>query len=101
MARHVVVAGGALHVDAVHDRQQDAVLDDHRRVDVRGTTVSHHIRQLRLERARLELRQPGCQGRSITDIPWRCGSSDLTAFSRAFRAAYGTTPTRYRSGTAR
>ena len=70
----------------------------HRLFALRQSTVSQQIKHLRLERARLELRHPGCHGRSISDISWRCGFPDLATFSRAFRTAYGTTPTRYRSG---
>lgn len=69
----------------------------HRLFALRQSTVSRHIQHLRLERARLELRHPGRQDRSITDIAWRWGFADLATFSRAFRAAYGTTPTRYRA----
>lgn len=73
----------------------------HRLFASRGTTVSQQILRLRLERARLDLRQPGCRSRSITDISRQAGFSDLATFSRAFRTAYGTTPTQYRSGTTR
>jgi AraC-like DNA-binding protein len=69
----------------------------HRLFGSRGITVSQRILQLRLERARVELGHPGCRGRSITDISWHWGFSDLATFSRAFRTAYGTTPTQYRS----
>lgn len=68
----------------------------HRLFVSRGITVSQQILRLRLERARLELRQPGSRS-SITDISRRWGFSDLATFSRAFRTAYGTTPTRHRS----
>ena len=69
----------------------------HRLFAQRQSTVSRHIQHLRLERARLELRHPRGRDRSITDISWRCGFPDLATFSRAFRSAYGTTPSRYRS----
>ncbi|CCH87318.1 Transcriptional regulator, AraC family [Modestobacter italicus] len=69
----------------------------HRLFALRQSTVSRHVQHLRLERARLELRHPTCRDRSITDIAWRWGFADLATFSRAFRAAYGTTPSRYRT----
>ena len=72
----------------------------HRLFAGRGTTVSQQIRQRRLERACLELRRPGSQ-LSITDISWRWGFPDVATFSRAFRAAYATTPTRYRTASNR
>lgn len=68
----------------------------HRLFASRGTTVSQQVLRLRLERARLELRQPSCRDRSITDVARQSGFSDLATFSRAFRTAYGTTPTQYR-----
>ncbi|WP_336026839.1 helix-turn-helix domain-containing protein [Geodermatophilus sp. FMUSA9-8] len=68
----------------------------HRLFAARGTTVTRQVQQLRLERARLDLRRPG--DRSITDIACAWGFADLATFSRAFRAAYGTTPSRYRAG---
>lgn len=70
----------------------------HRLFATRGTSVSQQILRLRLERARHDLRSPSSGATSITDISWRWGFSDLATFSRAFRAAYGTTPTRFRSG---
>jgi AraC-like DNA-binding protein len=72
----------------------------HRLFASRGSTVSQQILHLRLERARLDLRQPGARGRTITDVSWRWGFPDLPAFSRAFRTAYGVTPTQYRSASA-
>ncbi len=70
----------------------------HRLFAGRGSTVAHQIQHQRLERARLELRHPAYDGRSITDISRRWGFPDLATFSRAFRTAYGTTPTQCRSG---
>lgn len=69
----------------------------HRLFAGRGDTVSHHVQRLRLERARVELRHPSFDQRSVTDISRRWGFPDLATFSRAFRQAYGTTPTQYRS----
>jgi AraC-like DNA-binding protein len=70
----------------------------HRLFAARGTTVSRYVQRLRLERSALDLRRPGGPDRSITDVATRWGFPDLATFSRAFRAAYGTTPTRYRAG---
>lgn len=69
----------------------------HRLFAGRGSTVTQQIQHLRLERSRLELRHPGYDGRSITDISRHWGFPDLATFSRAFRTAYGTTPTQCRS----
>ncbi len=69
----------------------------HRLFAGRGSTVTQQIQHLRLERTRLELRHPGYDSRSITDISRHWGFPDLATFSRAFRTAYGTTPTQCRS----
>lgn len=69
----------------------------HRLFAGRGCTVAQQIQQLRLERARLDLRHPGGAGRSVTEIARAWGFTDLPGFSRAFRTAYGTTPTGFRS----
>ncbi len=70
----------------------------HRLFAGRGTTVSHHVQHLRLERARVELRHPSFDLRSITDISRRWGFADLATFSRVFKQAYDLTPTQYRNG---
>jgi AraC-like DNA-binding protein len=69
----------------------------HRLFAGRGSTVTQQIQHLRLERSRLDLRHPGYDSQSITDIARRWGFPDLATFSRAFRTAYGTTPTQCRS----
>jgi hypothetical protein len=51
----------------------------------------------RLERCRRELLDPRCADRSITEVSRRWGFADLPAFSRAFRAAYGTSPREWRA----
>jgi AraC-like DNA-binding protein len=69
----------------------------HRLFAGRGRTVTQQIQHLRLERCQLELRHQGYDDRSITEIAWRWGFPDLATFSRAFRNAYGMTPTYCRS----
>jgi AraC-like DNA-binding protein len=63
----------------------------------RGGTVAQQIQRTRLERCRRELVDPRCDTRSVTDISRRWGFPDLATFSRAFRAAYGMSPTDWRS----
>ena len=72
----------------------------HRLFAGRGSTVTQRILHERLTRCCLELRHPSADGRSITDISRRWGFADLASFSRAFRAAYGMTPTQYRTARA-
>jgi AraC-like DNA-binding protein len=68
----------------------------HRLFARQGTTVTQRIRTHRLERCRRELLDPRSTT-SITGISRRWGFTDLPTFSRAFRNAYGATPSAYRS----
>ncbi|MFE3766725.1 helix-turn-helix domain-containing protein [Streptomyces sp. NPDC059104] len=60
-------------------------------------TVSAHIRHRRLERAHADLARAELSGRPVQVIAARWGFSSATAFSRAFREAYGLTPTEHRA----
>jgi AraC-like DNA-binding protein len=57
-----------------------------------GTTPGRHILARRLQRARIQLTDPTQQRRAIGDIAYAAGFSDLSHFSRSFRAAYGRSP---------
>ncbi|HEX6358633.1 helix-turn-helix domain-containing protein [Actinophytocola sp.] len=63
----------------------------------RGQTVTQVIRRRRLERCRRDLLT--CRGGepTLTAVCFRWGFTDLAVFSRAFREAYGMSPTAYRS----
>ncbi|WP_158580030.1 helix-turn-helix domain-containing protein [Geodermatophilus marinus] len=63
-------------------------------------TVSRYVRHRRLERAREELAGRGARDLPVSAVARRCGFPDPTVFGRAFRAAYGMTPSRYRGLTA-
>ncbi|WP_030396496.1 AraC-like ligand-binding domain-containing protein [Kitasatospora purpeofusca] len=60
-------------------------------------SVAAHIRRARLERARGDLARPELRGLPIQAIAARWGFTSATAFSRAFRDAYGSTPTEHRA----
>lgn len=62
----------------------------------RGRTVSQSLREARLEACRRDLLAAG-PAESVSAIARRYGFTDAAVFSRAFRAAYGTTPTGYRA----
>ncbi|MFB7469851.1 helix-turn-helix domain-containing protein [Kitasatospora sp. NPDC056184] len=64
-------------------------------------TVAATIRQLRLERCRADLADPGKRDRPIAVLAARWGLFVPAEFSRAFKAAYGTTPSEYRAGSNR
>lgn len=59
-----------------------------------GTTFARYVLARRLEQARLQLvAQPG---RNVLEIALACGIESSTVFYRAFRSAFGMTPTEYR-----
>lgn len=62
-----------------------------------GDTVASTVRSLRLERCRLDLENPARASTSISAIATRWGFVDSAHFSRAFRRAYGTTPSQWRA----
>jgi AraC-like DNA-binding protein len=62
----------------------------------RGRTVSQSLRLARLEACRRDL-LTAAPGESVSAVARRYGFTDAAVFSRAFRAAYGTTPTSYRA----
>lgn len=63
-----------------------------------GTTVSTWIRTRRLEQCRRDLLDPILIDRPVAAIAARWGFVDAAHFSRAFKAAYGVSPSEYRSG---
>jgi AraC-like DNA-binding protein len=60
------------------------------------TTPAAWIRRCRLERCRLDLADPRFYPRAVQDIAARWGLTSPAHFSRAFRAAYGESPSDYR-----
>jgi AraC-like DNA-binding protein len=60
------------------------------------TTVGTWIRERRLDRCRRDLTDPGLLGRPVSAVGARWGFVDATHFGRAFRSAYGVTPSEYR-----
>lgn len=62
-----------------------------------GTTVAAWIRSRRLEHCRRDLRDPVCAGRPVAAIAARWGFFDAAHFSRVFKAAFGESPSAYRS----
>jgi AraC-like DNA-binding protein len=62
-----------------------------------GTGVAGWIRQRRLERCRRDLLDPAWRHLPVSGIGARWGLPDPAHFSRAFRAAYGMSPTELRA----
>ncbi|MFJ6758226.1 MULTISPECIES: helix-turn-helix domain-containing protein [unclassified Streptomyces] len=64
-------------------------------------SVSATVRRRRLERCRDDLARPELAGRPVHDIAARWCFGNAAAFSRAFREAYGISPTEFRRAAAR
>lgn len=58
----------------------------------RGTGFSDFVRERRLKAARAMIEWRGPNARSIADVAFDCGFESLSAFYRAWRAAYPDTP---------
>nr|WP_237528273.1 helix-turn-helix domain-containing protein [Streptomyces sp. SID337] len=69
----------------------------HRLFQEQGVTVSAWIRQLRLERCRRALANPALAAVPVGAIAARWGFTRPAVFTRAFRAAYGLTPSEVRA----
>ena len=57
-------------------------------------TIGKYIKRIRLEKAAEYLKY---SLRSVSDIAWEVGYGDIAAFSKAFKARFGHTPTDYRA----
>lgn len=62
-----------------------------------GTTLTGWIRDQRLTRCARDLRDPRYASRSVTDIASAWGFTELSYFSRAFKASFGATPSDWRA----
>ncbi len=69
----------------------------HRLFAGEAETAARYVRRRRLERAREELARSGARDLPLAAVAHRCGFADPSVFGRAFRAAYGMTPSRYRA----
>ncbi|GJE13260.1 helix-turn-helix domain-containing protein [Methylobacterium longum] len=71
-------------------RYANAVLADE------NTSLGRLVQSRRLERCRTALADPAQGHRSVSEIAYRWGFSDMTHFGRRFRAAYGLLPSEFR-----
>lgn len=62
-----------------------------------GTTPMRYLRQRRLEECRQLLAEPRWSHLSVFAVARRCGFTDPASFSRAFRDAFGITPSQART----
>jgi AraC family transcriptional regulator, positive regulator of tynA and feaB len=79
-------------IAGVSRRYANTVLAD------QGTSVMHFIQARRIERCRRALEDPLQSHRTVSEIAYGWGFSDMTHFGRKFRATYGVTPREYRKG---
>ncbi|MBS0416138.1 MAG: helix-turn-helix domain-containing protein [Proteobacteria bacterium] len=63
-----------------------------------NTSVGRLLQARRLEHCRRALADPSKLHRSISDIAWSFGFTDMTHFGRRFRQAFGLLPSDYRKG---
>jgi len=70
-------------------RYVNAVLSDH------DTSIMRLIQARRLERCRCALEDPNQSHRSLSEIAYGWGFSDMTHFGRRFKKAYGILPSEY------
>jgi AraC family transcriptional regulator, positive regulator of tynA and feaB len=61
-----------------------------------GTSIRRLILERRLARCRTALEDPMQAHRSISEIAYGWGFSDMTHFGRKFRETYGMLPSEYR-----
>ncbi|PPQ30846.1 helix-turn-helix domain-containing protein [Rhodopila globiformis] len=61
-----------------------------------GTSIRRLIQKRRLERCRKALEDPSQAHRTVSEIAYGWGFSDMTHFGRSFRAAYAILPSEYR-----
>lgn len=61
-----------------------------------GSSIARYIREQRLEKAKVMLRDPALRRHRIIDIAFACGFQNLVTFNRVFRAAYSMTPSELR-----
>jgi len=57
-----------------------------------GTSLERFIVQRRLQRCRLALEDPAQLGRTVGDIAYSYGFSDLSHFTRRYKAQFGRSP---------
>jgi AraC-like DNA-binding protein len=70
----------------------------HKLFEAEGRSVSRYVRDVRLEQCRRDLLDPRLARRPIAAIASACGFHDLSGFNRAFKQAYGLTPSELRNG---
>jgi AraC-like DNA-binding protein len=90
LADRTLDAGSVASAAGVSVRYANAVLADE------NTSIVQLIQARRLARCRQALEDPRQGGRTVSEIAYGWGFSDMTHFGRRFKAAYGVLPSAYR-----
>lgn len=90
-----------LSPQALADHMQVSVRTIHKRFEAAETSFGRALLDLRLDASRRALVDPRCHGLTVTQIAYGAGFSDLSHFTKAFRARYGMPPGQFRLHTAR
>ena len=90
LADRTLDASSVASAAGVSVRYANAVLADE------NTSIMQLIQARRLERCRQALEDPLQGGRTVSEIAYGWGFSDMTHFGRRFRAAYGVLPSAHR-----
>ncbi len=93
---HRHLGDAALDPHVVADAHHISVRSLHRLFEAEDATVASYIRDLRLARCRRDLTDPALRNQPVQTVAARWGFPDKAHFSRAFKAAYGTTPQDHR-----
>jgi AraC-like DNA-binding protein len=94
-ARHL--SDPALSIDQIAQALGCSKRHLHNAFDGGEDTLASHIQRLRIEGCTRELRHTGALARPITDIALAWGFSNLSHFSRVFRAHTGLSPSEFRA----
>lgn len=78
------------------ERMRVSVRTIHKRFEEAQTTFGQWVLENRLQACRRALRDPGQARFTISEIAFGWGFNDLSHFSRAFKARFGETPSRFR-----
>ena len=77
----------AASVLGISERQLHALLAKE------GQSFMRYLKRRRLEEAYQRLKHSHGDGQSVTEVAFACGFSDLSTFNRAFKQAFGASPT--------
>jgi AraC family transcriptional activator of tynA and feaB len=85
-----------LSPQALADYMQVSVRTVHKRFEQSNITFRQWVLEQRLDACRRALGDPRCDPMTVSQIAYNLGFSDLSHFTKAFRARFGTPPGRYR-----